>query len=138
MSKYDMADEHSSRTTPPEWAVEQRKLLARIAELEAEVARLTAENTRLATAIMNYGQARDWAREKLEAEVGRLTAEQERSTSNQKVWCALCVDRDSLSEVVHIFSTKEKRDNYMDTDPRNHVAYDYIIDSPETLEQVPS
>jgi len=60
------------------------------------------------------------------------------STHNQKVWCVLCVDRDSLSEVVHIFSTKEKRDNYMDTDPRNHVAYDYIIDSPETLEQVPS
>lgn len=51
------------------------------------------------------------------------------------VWCVICIDRESKSETVHIFSTPEKAQSYCDADPRTHVCYDYVIDCPERMEQ---
>ena len=55
------------------------------------------------------------------------------STANQMVWCVVCLD--DKGELVHIFSSREKRDAFMEKDPRDHVAYDYVIDQPERMEQ---
>jgi hypothetical protein len=49
------------------------------------------------------------------------------------VYCVICMEGDS--EVVHIFSTQEKANEFSDSDPRNHVLYDYLIDHPERMEQ---
>jgi hypothetical protein len=65
-----------------------------------------------------------------------LTPREDRApTSGKMVWCVICMD-DDLSEVVHIFSSPEKREAFMVADrKRNHVAYDYVIDHPERMEE---
>jgi hypothetical protein len=50
------------------------------------------------------------------------------------VWCVVCIE-DGKSDVVHIFSSPEKANAFCKRDPRMHVAYDYVIDCPERMEQ---
>lgn len=58
-------------------------------------------------------------------------------TSGAKVYCVVCIETDS-TDLVHIFSTAEKAQAFMDADSlRNHVAYDYVIDCPERMEGRP-
>lgn len=52
------------------------------------------------------------------------------------VYCVMCVDDEGT--VVHIFSTQEIAEAFAVSDPRFHVLYDYAIDHPERMEQVPS
>ena len=53
------------------------------------------------------------------------------------VYCVRCIDMDKPDDVVlHIFSTPEKANEFCASDPRIHVAYDYMVDCPERLEGV--
>lgn len=54
--------------------------------------------------------------------------------SGQMVWCVVCIE-DGKSDVVHIFSSPEKANEFCERDPRGHVTYDYVIDCPERMEQ---
>jgi len=54
--------------------------------------------------------------------------------SRKMVYCLICISEDD-SEVVHIFSTPEKLQEYAENDDRIHVAYDYVIDHPERMEE---
>lgn len=56
--------------------------------------------------------------------------------TGQMVWCVICIGDDE--EVVHIFSSPEKANEFCERDPRPHVVYDYVIDCPERMEQVSS
>jgi hypothetical protein len=49
------------------------------------------------------------------------------------VYCVLCVDHDN--DVVHIFSSHARALAFADSDERDHVIYDYMIDCPERMEQ---
>lgn len=61
-------------------------------------------------------------------DVGELTA-------GQKVYCIICITENPPSDIVHIFSTKEKAQDFADADrARNHIFYDYVIDCPERME----
>ena len=46
-------------------------------------------------------------------------------------YCVLCRGE---SEVVHIFSTKENALEFSETDDRDHIHYDYVVDHPERME----
>lgn len=50
------------------------------------------------------------------------------------VWCVVCIEA-GKADVVHIFSTPEKANEFCENDPRGHVVYDYAIDCPERMEQ---
>lgn len=50
------------------------------------------------------------------------------------VYVVVCVDGNK--ETRHIFSTQPRAQAYMDSDPRSHVLYDYVLDCPERHEQV--
>jgi hypothetical protein len=54
--------------------------------------------------------------------------------SGQMVWCVACIE-EGKEIVVHIFSSPEKANEFCASDPRMHVAYDYVIDCPERMEQ---
>lgn len=54
--------------------------------------------------------------------------------SGQMVWCVICLGQEKGDQVVHVFSSPEKAQEFCDRDPRMHVAYDYVIDCPERLE----
>lgn len=49
------------------------------------------------------------------------------------VYCVRCIDGAGHGPV-HIFSTPEKAAAFAETDPRDHVLYDYVIDFPERME----
>lgn len=55
--------------------------------------------------------------------------------SPMMVYCVTCVDDNDQGCCVHIFSTQEKADAFVASDPRPHVLYDYVIDCPERMEQ---
>ena len=55
-----------------------------------------------------------------------------RAPQEAMVYCLTCCDPDG--EVVHIFSTSEKRAAFAAADPRPHVFYDYVVDAPERFE----
>lgn len=55
-------------------------------------------------------------------------------TAGLKVYCIICITENPPSDVVHIFSTKEKAQEFALADPRNHIFYDYVIDCPERME----
>lgn len=54
------------------------------------------------------------------------------------VYCVICRDTKfsylAPQETLHIFSTADKRLAFMDTDDRDHIAYDYTLDHPERHE----
>jgi len=50
------------------------------------------------------------------------------------VWCVVCVEPGGR-DIVHIFSTPELAKAFCESDQRNHVIYDYVIDCPERMEQ---
>ena len=52
------------------------------------------------------------------------------------VYCVMCIDDDDQGCCVHIFSTEEKAQAFVDKDSRPHVLYDYVIDHPERMEKV--
>ncbi len=54
--------------------------------------------------------------------------------AGQMVWCVVCIEPEQR-DVVHIFSSPEKANEFCERDPRMHVAYDYVIDCPERMEQ---
>lgn len=56
--------------------------------------------------------------------------------TGQMVWCVICIEEDG--DVMHIFSTPERAAAFMETDPRNHVIYDYVLDCPERMEGRPN
>lgn len=62
------------------------------------------------------------------------------STSGETVWCVLCVGHDE-SYRVHIFSSAEKRQAWVDAQPddaeRVYVHYDYVIDDPDGMDKPP-
>lgn len=47
-------------------------------------------------------------------------------------YCIICIK--GGEEVLHIFSSPEKRQEWADKDDRAHVFYDYVIDHPERHE----
>jgi hypothetical protein len=47
------------------------------------------------------------------------------------VYCVLCL---GPSEIVHIFSTPERAEDFCKNDDRDHVRYEYVIDHPERME----
>lgn len=49
------------------------------------------------------------------------------------VFCVICIS-DTVTDVVHIFSTEEKRSAWADADDRGHIFYDYVMDCPERAE----
>lgn len=49
------------------------------------------------------------------------------------VYCVVCIDP-KADDVLHIFSTAEKRAQWAEADPRDHVFYDYALDVPERHE----
>jgi hypothetical protein len=51
------------------------------------------------------------------------------------VWCVVCIEPGKGDEVVHIFSSPEKANEFCERDPRGHVVYDYVIDCPERMEE---
>lgn len=52
------------------------------------------------------------------------------------VYCVVCVDQHGR-EQTHIFSTKEKAEQYVAEDTeRAHVVYDYVVDEPGRMEDV--
>jgi hypothetical protein len=57
------------------------------------------------------------------------------SPDGQKlVYCVICLDVNG-GEALHIFSSREKAQAYVDADSeRGHVIYDYVIDCPERME----
>lgn len=57
----------------------------------------------------------------------------EHSTKATLVQCVRCIDSDD--DVVHIFSTIARLRNFLETDRRTHVIYDYVIDCPERMEK---
>jgi hypothetical protein len=50
-----------------------------------------------------------------------------------QVWVVICVSP-GKSDVTHIFSTMEKAETFCEKDSRDHVVYDYILDTPERHE----
>lgn len=46
-----------------------------------------------------------------------------------------CAPGSPLGDVIHIFSTPEKRQAWADRDERSHVFYDYLVDHPERFEE---
>lgn len=51
-----------------------------------------------------------------------------------KVYCVWCDDVTGAS--IHIFSTMDKAEAFCNSDPRDHVIYDYVVDCPERMEQI--
>lgn len=51
------------------------------------------------------------------------------------VYCVRCIDGSGF-DMVHIFSTEEKAKAFAESDPRDHVLSDYVVDCPERAEQV--
>jgi hypothetical protein len=53
-------------------------------------------------------------------------------SSAKLVYCVHCIPDD----IVHIFSTMEKAEEYCQRDrARHHLIFDYVIDHPERMEQ---
>lgn len=50
------------------------------------------------------------------------------------VYCVMCIENEG-TDVVHIFSTLDKAQDFAASDPRPHVFYDYMIDHPERMEE---
>lgn len=55
------------------------------------------------------------------------------SISGKIVQCVVCLDEQG--ECVHIFSTRDRLEAFIATDPRRHVVYDYMIDNPDRMEK---
>ena len=51
------------------------------------------------------------------------------------VYCVMCIDDDDAGCCVHIFSTQQKAQAFVDKDNRPHVLYDYVVDHPERMQQ---
>lgn len=56
-------------------------------------------------------------------------------TSGQMVYCVICIGQERDDQAVHIFSTPERANEFCAADARVHVAYDYVVDHPERMEQ---
>lgn len=54
----------------------------------------------------------------------------------QTVWVVVCIERTTMRETVHIFSSSDKAAAFAKTDQRAHVLYDYVLDYPERHEMV--
>lgn len=68
------------------------------------------------------------------AGAGSFDASHRAPPTSALVFCVRCVEGNS--DVVHIFSSKETLQEFLDTDQRVHIIYDYVIDCPERMEQV--